>query len=213
MIVAVAQGTFSMRSSAGFICQPSRASPANVTARSTPVRFSTSSLCFAAGLGLEEGATYGITLTIPENDRWRDWYLKAGPFEHEPEQGAGDLGLGVPASRHLALPWFKPIARIGIKGSYYYQLGSHLSVARNSSDSLAGSGSCDSRCLPAGENRISLSSEIVARSTGEQFIYVNDAVGPPGAEDLLATMQARPASQSRGSCPQQHELLIIWRRD
>jgi hypothetical protein len=25
----------------------------------------------------------------------------------------------------------------------------------------------------------------VARSTGELFIYVNDAVGPPGAEDLF----------------------------
>jgi hypothetical protein len=73
--------------------------------------------------------------------------------------------VGLPLRRTLAQPWFKPIARIGSTGNDEYPLDSVRRVGR---DVL----------------RKELVAELTARTTGELFLYVNDAViGLPGIAD------------------------------
>jgi hypothetical protein len=73
--------------------------------------------------------------------------------------------VGLPLRRTLTQPWFKPIARIGSTGNDEYPLDSVRRVGR---DVL----------------RRELVAELTARTTGELFLYVNDAViGLPGIAD------------------------------
>ena len=73
----------------------------------------------------------------------------------------------MPWRRTLSEPWFKPIARIGSTGGDEYPL---TSVHRVSRDDL----------------KRQLVAEFQARTKGELFLYVNDAVvGLPGLADTF----------------------------
>src|SRR5712691_6200912 len=77
------------------------------------------------------------------------------------------MTVGIPLRRTLAQLWFKPIARIGATGNDEYPLDSVRRVGR---DVL----------------RRELVAELTARTTGEIFLYVNDAViGLPGIADYF----------------------------
>ena len=165
------QSIFAVRSSWGGVCKEGK--PVPVTARTAPLRVRTDSLCASTGLRLDEGSTYRITIAIPPDDAWLDRGLRAGPLGVDlNQQGAVLLAAGVPLRRHVDQPWFKPMARIGPNGSDHYPLNLKPSLSREDSEQPA-------PCSSAEDRRITFASEIVARSTGELFFYVNDAVALP----------------------------------
>jgi hypothetical protein len=83
------------------------------------------------------------------------------------------MTAGVPLRRRLTQPWFKPMARIGTIGTDDYALDPKPSLPQPETHTSKGE-----KCLTA-PGAFSFTSEIVARSSGELFLYVNDAVFPP----------------------------------
>jgi hypothetical protein len=65
---------------------------------------------------------------------------------------------GLPFRRYLGESWFKPIARIGSEGSDEYVLDPGDTLVEGAGTRLV--------------------TELTARSTGELFLFVNDAVFP-----------------------------------
>ncbi len=151
--------------------------------------FHTDQICWASGLLLKKGRHYRITLTTPG-----DWF-----------EGSTHTDIaGFPAYRYshlLATPlkrwwrenWFKPIARIGAVGNDEYVLNSkdefetysHFSCPvctkqiRQCNMHNKISSDLAAKCMalyPISDNRKVVVSEIKARTTGELFLYVNDAV-------------------------------------
>jgi hypothetical protein len=88
------------------------------------------------------------------------------------------MAAGVPLRRRLTQPWFKPIARIGETGTDDYALDTKPSLPEREVYATKGTAT-------QGSAEITFESEIVARSSGELFLYVNDAIFPPFANDLF----------------------------
>jgi uncharacterized protein (DUF2235 family) len=184
-VAVLAQSVFAVRSAWGDVCPH----PERTYATGPAVtRFETKALCAATGLSVTEGATYRLGVFIPDDDPWADAVLRAGPLGITPGQaGAGLLSLGVPLRRHIVHPWYKPFARIGRKGSDTYPLDAKPSVAWT--DSPASKPTIEAIRRPNDVDDIdcarlvagppSFTAEFVARSTGDLFLYVNDALGPP----------------------------------
>jgi uncharacterized protein (DUF2235 family) len=160
-------------------------------------QFQTDSLCWASGLVLKEGQRYRIRLSTPG-----DW------FDRNTRADVG--GFATDNFRHLLATllkrfwrenWFKPIARVDRIGNDEYVLSppepftpdpyppcpgaepSGTGVRAKISDEAARS---LLQCAPTPPERRELRAEIKARSTGELFLYVNDAVLLwPGKSDLF----------------------------
>jgi uncharacterized protein (DUF2235 family) len=182
----VVQSVFAVRTSWGNICRPSTDNPAAVNQRTPPMNIRTDALCAPTGLRLDEGATYKLIVAVPPDNPWRDLNMPAGPYGIAPDaKGAGWLALGVPIRRYLSQPWFKPMGRIGSAGNDEYPLDPKPSIAKNEALASVPAVSCNCSCAPYGEQRIAFTSEIVARSTGELFFYVNDAIGVPPFTDYF----------------------------
>jgi uncharacterized protein (DUF2235 family) len=127
--------------------------------------FETRNPCWASGLELKEGARYRITLQIAEQP-WCDSTIEAdltGNIENLPVYAALP---GWPLKRYIGENYFKPVARIGhkdkkengvIRGQDEYVLNPLIPLAK-------------------GERTDTLVSEFTAHSSGELFLYVNDAI-------------------------------------
>jgi hypothetical protein len=137
--------------------------------------FRSNALCWSTGLQLEEGRRYRIVLTEPHD--WRDSEIPSSlaGFEIGELQGLDTrvtLFTLLPLRRMLDRPWFRPIARIGARGSDEYALDPDQRLQ-------------PVRPGPAGRPT-DLVAEITARRSGELFLYVNDAVpGVPGLTDVF----------------------------
>ncbi len=182
---------FDMVNAGGQFCKGSHPSDMIKVSKSTTSNgiFHTDQICWASGLLLEKGRHYRITLTTPG-----DWF-----------DGTSHTDIaGFPAYRYshlLATPlkrwwrenWFKPIARIGVVGNDEYVLDSkdefetysHFScpveTKQTKQCNMYNKISSDlaAKCMalyPIPDNRKVVVSEIKARTTGELFLYVNDAV-------------------------------------
>lgn len=119
--------------------------------------FHTNAPCAPSGYTLEKGGRYHLWIRIDEawaDDDGGDGAGLEGFSRTWPNQWR-DLAL--PFRRWLRQPWFKPIARIGSKGDDEYPLEPWVP-------------------FPAGDKKQELFVEILARSRGELFLYVNDAV-------------------------------------
>jgi hypothetical protein len=143
----ILRGIFMILDSSGFFNRPTPgASNNNGTFNSTEVYWD-------SGVNAEAGKTYKITLTINSSGQaqWQDKSISA------PTSGFEKWYLipWIPLRRHIAEPWFKPIARIGEYGNDDYPL--------NRSDE---------------SDANTLISKITARKTGELYLFVNDAVLP-----------------------------------
>jgi hypothetical protein len=150
-------------------------------------------------LVLKEGRRYRITLTTPGD--WFDRTIRADVagfaadnFRHM---------TATPLKRWWRENWFKPIARIGEIGNDEYVLESADEFEKYTYPSCAGidRGKDDSdvrakirddvarkllECAPTPDTRKVIVTEIKARTTGELFLYVNDAVLMwPGLTDLF----------------------------
>jgi hypothetical protein len=154
----VSHASFAVRSSMGGVCISGGAAKP-VAERTEGELFHTKELCKSTGLMLAKGASYRLRVAIPPGDPWLDDTVAAGPNGVRPKDVSLAMSAGVPFRRHLTLPWFKPMARIGHLGSDEYPLDPDPALA--SRDSSAGQ---------------VFEAEIVARSSGELFLYVNDAV-------------------------------------
>lgn len=150
-------------------------------------------MCQPTGIVLEEGGRYRIRIEVKKH-----WFDKDIPTD---VRGFGSdtlwQTLATPLQRWWGKNWFQPIARLGVLGNDEYVLDPVAPLKRVSFES------CNASELPnvsalhdiakpisaeALEQRLGcernngispsnvLVSEITARSTGELFVYVNDAV-------------------------------------
>jgi hypothetical protein len=150
-------------------------------------------MCWASGLELQADHRYLLTLTTLEEvatDRWFDRDVPTDVIGFATDSWHHRLAR--PLTRFWAENWFKPIARIGRFGNDEYVLRSVDEVGafirppcladwhmRNSKvrtkidPPLAGS---INACAPLPADRKVLHAVIKAKSTGELFLYVNDAI-------------------------------------
>jgi uncharacterized protein (DUF2235 family) len=161
-IALTSQIVFAIADSMGSVCDADAPKP------SGPLVFRTNQLCARTGVELRQGAAYRIRFTIPADDLWTDNGILAGPNGVHPENVTIRMTALVPLRRHLSEPWFKPMARIGAKGSDDYPLDPKPPLEAVTHERL--------RDRPLEE--MTFTTEIVARQTGELFLYVNDAVFP-----------------------------------
>ena len=147
---------FDAWSAAGQVCTASLPAEAQKTEKlGTATGFTTDNICWASGLVLKSGKHYRITLTM--TDDWKDGDATTTMSGSAPDTFSH--WIGIPWRRWWTQNWFKPIAQIGAVGNDEYVL--------NPLDADATAASGDERVLV---------SEIVPRTGGELFIYVNDAV-------------------------------------
>ena len=165
-IAVLSQSLFSIRSSLGYVCAGSAELKA-VESALQPIRWQTSELCKGTGLKLQKGATYKLRFTIPSAQPWLDRTVPASPNGVEPNEVTWPMVLGVPFRRHMGQAWFKPMARINSRGTDVYPLDPKPTVPLSVAPHRVGD-------LTSQETVFE--TEIVARTQGELFLYVNDAV-------------------------------------
>jgi hypothetical protein len=146
---------------------------------------------------LKEGRRYRITLTTPGD--WFDRDLRAD-VAGTPADSFVRVAA-TPLKRWWTADWFKPIARIGTLGNDEYLLDlpdgfePYAYPPCPASVSPRVDGPIDQPigndavrilmdCAPTPPERRTVVTEIKARTTGELFLYVNDAVlmAPPSAD-------------------------------
>jgi uncharacterized protein (DUF2235 family) len=156
LFVTLSRGVFAITRSLGFVCA---GTPAAQVATGPVARegFSTDAVCWASGVRLEAGERYRIT--IEPLGTWKDGAIEV-PLDR---MGFGFrtrtamMYAALPLRRWMGEHWFRPIARVGSQGDDEYALMP-----------------ADSGRHPAATR--SVVSEIQARTSGELFLFVNDAV-------------------------------------
>ena len=151
--------------------------------------FGTDQMCWPSGLVLKAGRHYRITLTTPGD--WFDRTIRADVAGFPADSLR--LASATPLKRWWRQDWLKPIVRIGEIGNDEYVLepaepfeahsypactqirretnghGVRAKIRDDVAQELM-------RCAPTPDGRKSVTAEIRARTTGELFVYVNDAV-------------------------------------
>jgi uncharacterized protein (DUF2235 family) len=156
--VAVIRPIFAVADSVGYVCtRPDDTSP-----RPAPNQpFPTNALCWDSGARLDANTRYTITLTLePGQAAWKDGRIDTDFGGYGVERMKFWKYVTWPLRRSIAQPWFKPIARIGDKGGDEYPLDSARPV--------------DKKDLER-----ELVAEITTRTSGQLYLYVNDAIGIP----------------------------------
>jgi hypothetical protein len=191
------RAAFDTLSSAGLYCKGSPADSAaqgkETLGQSSRV-FTTNQLCWASGLNLKKGHRYLITITTLTNhptDRWFDRDVPTDVIGFPTDSLRH--GSARPLTRWWHQDWFKPVARIGRFGNDEYvlnpiddvapydrpgclaalHLAPGLPIRTPIGDDLA---HAINQCAPTPADRLVLHSEIKAKSDGEMFLYVNDAI-------------------------------------
>ena len=192
-IAFVSQVTFAVQDSWGQVC----ASAGKPKLKPVPSReegepFGINALCTSTGLTVEKGATYRLHITIPAGDPWTDSGHPAGPNGVPPKEVSPPMTIGVLLRRHLGQPWLKPMAKIGVIGRDEYPLDPVPSLALDKFPTKSPSKSPIDRCPNAPVNvpnrspeDMTFATEIVARSSGELFLYLNDAIFLPPKTELF----------------------------
>lgn len=190
-VALYSQLAFATRSSAGDVCRASSAASGAAAATRGWFWFDPSSSCAPAGVRAVKGTTYRVRITVPAGWRWYDRTIAAGPNGFECQASAW-LAAAVPLRRHLTQPWFQPMARIGETGNDTYPLqGSpHTAPAGDRCNqeppAVIPPRGCPDVVPPPGPADQVFESLFVARSSGELFVYVNDAVDIPLADGFYA---------------------------
>ena len=151
--------------------------------------FHTGDMCWASGLVLEEGRRYRITLATTGD--WFDRTIRADVAGFQADNFRQIAAT--PMKRWWRENWFKPIARIGEIGNDEYVLNpadefekhtyppcpAGIERGKNSGVRDKIGNYIAQQCTaiaPTPDDRKMVVSEIKARTTGELFLYVNDAV-------------------------------------
>lgn len=172
VLVLVNGSTFALQVSGGSVCAESKAAEPRVVGSSPQsIVLDTQQLCVASGLRLERGGTYEVVLHMPRRDGgaaecWCDLEVPADLRGIAP----GDMSVVHRVSglmkREMSQPWLQPMLRVGSTGADVQPLLADPSE-------------------PLSAPLTMLRARIVARSSGELFLYVNEAVGPPGWRDVF----------------------------
>lgn len=170
---------FEAQASSGRICEGSgNEDPVGYLPRTHS--FDIKSICSATGLRLDRGGNYLLTISnaplgggpapVPESESepdrsgsrctYGDGGIAADLRGVPPSDVTMTMRLGTLLRRTLSEPWLLPMARIASQGADVYPLHPEPSVTRAEPLTL-------------------LQTRLVARSTGELFLHVNDAVGFP----------------------------------
>ena len=116
------RGLFTVRTVAGRTCTPAPLKdplPGDIAAW-PPIQFNNKELCQAAGINLQAGHTYEVSITLPKG--WTDKGIpsdltgistSAAPWAYIP---------ALPFRRVLRASWFVPVARIGVWTPEYHML-------------------------------------------------------------------------------------------
>jgi len=182
-VALVSQVTFAVRDSWGQVCA-SAGDLREVSSREVGRPFRTNALCTSTGLKVERGGTYRLYISIPAGDLWTDSGNPAGPNGVPADEVTLPMSMGVLFRRHLGQPWLKPMAKIGVTGRDEYHLDPVPSVALDvlPGKPRRGIDTCSNPRVdfpnPSPEDKAFVT-EIVARSSGELFLYVNDAIFLP----------------------------------
>jgi hypothetical protein len=179
----VSKGGFELVSSAGFVCSPTTPSQLKADFLENG-RFETNDPCWATGVRVREGVRYRLVIRI-ENP-WSDNGISSDVHGFGIDRMNAPMHVYLPFRRYYGEPWFKPIARIGRLGNDEYPLDA-------------------SEVLNPDESGTTLISEITARSSGELFLFLNDAVWPApralqafyDSNEGSAVVTIRPARQYR----------------
>ena len=147
--------SFDAWSAAGLVCNDSNEKTIVEKAETATTLFTTNSMCWPSGLVLHKGKRYRITLTI--QSEWKDDDIPTDLHGFTGKTLA--LRIGLPLRRWWTQNWFKPIVQIGKLGNDQYVLSSPDAA----------------ESVPPGTAKTAFT-EIVARSDGELFVFVNDAV-------------------------------------
>lgn len=165
MVVLAMQVWFSASASGGALCQ----APAEDAPPPASIWFEPRQPCQYLGVTAAKGVRYRISLTIPPGAHWKDLDLYTSPNGFSCPLTAYQsmkMSLAVPLRRHLNQPWFVPVVKVGGTGNDTYVLSTQRQGLHGAVDCTGGA---------AGTAQV-FSSEIVARSDGPMFIYVNDSV-------------------------------------
>jgi uncharacterized protein (DUF2235 family) len=179
-VALVSRISFGIASSTGMVCRSgSEIKP--VTQQEEGRVFRTNALCASTGLQLDKGATYRLRLVVPDSQPWTDNGVPASPQGIHPQNVTTMMTLAVPLRRTLTQPWSKPIARIGDIGTDEYPLEPNPSVAWQGDKGKTGGAEDRDTCSGPVSPDLTLDgkvfeTQLVARSSGELFLYVNDAV-------------------------------------
>lgn len=169
---------FGLAASSGIVCQGTN-DPKPVLNRQERGRpFRTNSPCSPTGFFIFKGQHYRLLLRIPASQSWKDNSIPAGPKGVRAIDETILMDIAVPFRRRIAQPWFKPIARIGAKGSDEYPLDFELATHPIHEMSQCWNDTCSdpfSIPEPTASDDI-VQAEFVAQSSGELFLYVNDVV-------------------------------------
>jgi uncharacterized protein (DUF2235 family) len=157
VVAAASQALFALVSSTGAICSRTPGERSAAAESIENARFPTNSVCWASGFNVRQGVRYRITLKIEE--AWRDNGTPTNVHGYGRAESSGMKRVALPFRRYLSESWFKPVARIGHRGSDEYPL--QPSDALNL-DTTGGT----------------LIAEFTARRNGELFLFVNDVVWP-----------------------------------
>jgi len=152
-------GISAMRVSSGNLCEKTQIEATVVGEVPRAFVLDPTSICAPTGLALQAGATYRVDLVVQKP--LKDATAAADLRGVRPTEVSWIMRASSLLKREFTQPWFAPMARIGERGTDVYALKPDPSVPFK---------------WPLDE----LSTKLVARSSGELFLYVNDAVGPPG---------------------------------
>jgi hypothetical protein len=180
---------FDVANSAGTLCKPTKdlAQDKERLLDSVNVVFNTSAPCFATGNVLERDGRYRITLEI--NEEWFD------RTTHTDIQGFPAFDAvhwsATPLKRWWTANWFAPIARVGRYGNEEYVLEPNATYHQRqykTAPDIGGShrdpitpeqAAALQRKDPTPPERLRLVAHITAKSSGELFLFVNDAIFTP----------------------------------
>ncbi|MBN9217623.1 MAG: DUF2235 domain-containing protein [Mesorhizobium sp.] len=158
--------TFEVADSMGAFCaEPASTNPTGAERLTgTPYVLNTADMCGDTGNWLQQGVRYKVEISI--TDAWKDGALCADTRGVQESSVAHYLATLM--KRWWAEPYFKPIARVGRFGNDEYVLNAVEPV------------------IPGQCANMKLAAEIKPKTSGELYVYVNDAVvGLPGIYDFF----------------------------
>ena len=180
---------FDTANSAGTLCRPTPnlAQDKEHLPDGAEIVFSTSSPCFATGIVLEREGRYRITLNTRE-----EWFDRS---IHTDIQGFPAFDAvhwwATPLKRWWTANWFAPVARVGRYGNEEYVLEPNAAYHQRqykTAPDIEGShrdpitpaqAGALQRQDPTPPERLVLTAHITAKSSGELFLFVNDAAFTP----------------------------------
>jgi uncharacterized protein (DUF2235 family) len=178
---------FNVADGAGLYCQETpedRRTKLAVDERRTVPGFDTGQVCWPSGVWLEERGRY--ELALHRDTPWVDGYdtgtrieshvdgFEVSELESRPLRWK--MFTTMPIRRNVWQPWFRPIARIGARGTDEYPLDPEGRATVREPEHKGGP--------PPKRSEITM--PIRPRRSGELFLYVNDAlIGVPPYEAFL----------------------------